>query len=337
MRFLKSLRQGILASAICATSVALGVTLAAAETFTMAGIYPNGDPIHDALLEYAAKVEQATDGRIKVKTFPSGELGDYTNIYEEVRRGTIPMALIPVPSQFDPRLELSSLPYSVSSLDEVKERNSKGGYVYEAMNAIHNELGVKLLGGMYPVGFGGIALTKVPDNLKDPGANKDTLIRVPPMELYKVTAEKLGFQTVTINFGDLTSALQTGVADGWVGGNALINYILFRDVIKAYVTANLYYESHAILMNKQAYLALSEDDQKLLDQIATDMTSAAFDATQEREELFLQKMADEKGIQIIRFDEDETKAWAEFVKTNVWPQLEERLTPELMGGLVEGN
>ncbi len=45
------------------------------------------------------------------------ELGDYTLVYEELIRGSIDMAAITVPSQFDPRLEIAYINCIVRTFD----------------------------------------------------------------------------------------------------------------------------------------------------------------------------------------------------------------------------
>jgi len=62
------------------------------------------------------RVKAASKGRITVKIYPANQLGDYTQVFEELRRGTIDMAQITVPSQFDTRLEVVYLHYLALAL-----------------------------------------------------------------------------------------------------------------------------------------------------------------------------------------------------------------------------
>ena len=85
----------------------------------------------------------------------------YTLVYEELIRGTIDMALISIPSQFDSRLELIYVPYLMRDYGEAAEVFKQGGWLFNKMAELHGELGVLFL-GFNVEGFGGLGLTKEP-------------------------------------------------------------------------------------------------------------------------------------------------------------------------------
>jgi len=45
------------------------------------------------------------------------------------------------------------------------------------------------------------------------------------MAVFRMIADDQGFQTVSVPFAELYTALQIGVADGWSGGAAMVNYL----------------------------------------------------------------------------------------------------------------
>lgn len=80
---------------------------AAAEiTLRFAGQFPEEHSATKLMREITDGVQSRTGGRISIEVYPANVLGDYTIIYEDLMRGAIDMALISIPSQFDPRLEL---------------------------------------------------------------------------------------------------------------------------------------------------------------------------------------------------------------------------------------
>jgi TRAP-type C4-dicarboxylate transport system substrate-binding protein len=93
----------------------------AAETLKirMAGQSPLEHQATIHQMKFAKEIEEATDGRIQIKVYPANQLGDYIQVYEEVIKGSIEMALISVPSQFDQRLEITYFPYMVENYDQV--------------------------------------------------------------------------------------------------------------------------------------------------------------------------------------------------------------------------
>jgi hypothetical protein len=99
--------------------------------------------------------------------------------------------------------------------------------------------------GIVPEGFVGVALTKPAEHLFEAGVEKGVLIRVPPIDTFNAGAHAMGFRGTTIAYADLYPALQTGVADGWIGGTAALNYFGFRDIIKEFIPYRAYVEATA--------------------------------------------------------------------------------------------
>ena len=307
--------------------------LAADVTIRMAGQYPEEHQATKAQYAFKERIEEATDGRIEVRVFPSNQLGDYTQVYEELRRGTLEMGLISVPSQFDPRLELGYLHYVAQDYDEAREVYAPGSYMFETVSGIHAGLGVKFL-GFHVDGFGGLGLTKLPStgDIRDVKSDKDILLRVPPIDVFRVTADDQGFQTVSVPYAELPTALQTGVADGWSGGPPLLNYQQFRDVISYFLVNNNFFENASWLVSAQFFEGLSPEDQELIESVANELSLASFDASEQGDEEGL-RLLEEAGVEVIRLSDEELQQWANQARTVTWPKLTDSLGEEIIKGL----
>lgn len=298
----------------------------------MAGQYA---PDHSTtVLQYKFKeiVEAESKGEIEIKIYPANQLGDYTQVYEELRRGTIEMGTISVPSQFDQRLDITYLHYLAMNYREAEKIYARGSEMFKIMEELHGALGVKFL-GFNVEGFGILGLAKKPDNLKDPAKPKNILLRVPPMAVFKITADDQGFQTVSVPFAELYTALQTGVADGWSGGPAMVNYLQFGDVIKYALMCNNFFENTSYLMSMEVWNNLSEKHQKILEDAAVKISKESLKVSEENDKIYPAKLK-EKGIEVIYFNDEELKAWADHCRKVTWPKLEERLTKEFIDRLL---
>lgn len=298
----------------------------------VAGQHPMDHVATEALKRIKERVEKETNGRIELTLYPANQLGDYTLVYEEIMRGSIDIAHIFVPSQYDQRLEISSIPYLVRTYDEMEKVLSPGSYMYDTYAKLHENLGVKLL-GIYAEGFIGYGLKKLPDGIYDPTVKKNLLVRVAPLEVYKLAAEDVGFTTTTIPYADLYSALQTGVADGWVGGTPTLNYQSFRDVIKVYLAYNCLIENTSYLMNKKLFDSLSPADQKVIADAFMDESLKSFKLSQAEDELYMKKMK-EAGIDVYEFTEEELTVFADHIRTVTWPKLYDRFGKDIMEGIL---
>ncbi len=320
--------------AACVLSVGLVFSGAASAktTFKLAGQYGPDHVTTKLIYEFAQMVGERSNGEVEIKVYPANQLGDYTQVYEELRRGTIDMAVITVPSQFDTRLEASYLHYLALNYDDARKVYGPGSKMFKLMEQVNGELDVKFL-GFNVEGLGGLGTTKLPENLDDPTGRKNLLLRTPPMAVFQIPMDDEGFQTISIPYAELYTALQTGVADGWSGGPAMVNYIDFRDVIKYYIASNNYFECTSYVMSMKSWDKLTPEHQKILADAALEISAKSFDISEADEEGYLTKM-EEAGIQVIRFSDEQLQAYADLCRSVSWPKMEERLTKPVIDELL---
>ena len=68
---------------------------AEAARLKISHVRPQGTTIDLELKEFAAAVEKATDGGIKLRIFAASALGDYTTVQERISVGAVDMACQP--------------------------------------------------------------------------------------------------------------------------------------------------------------------------------------------------------------------------------------------------
>ena len=195
------------------------------------------------------------------QTYPRASSATNLLVYEELIR-TITWPFISIPA-VRLRLELIYVPYLMRDYGEAAEVFKQGGWLFNKMAELHGELGVKFL-GFNVEGFGGLGLTKEPKEVLNPLVKKDLLLRVPPMDTFKIGADDMGYTTVSVPYAELYTALQTGIAEGWTGGAPPHSYQGFRDVLKYYYQINNFVETESYLMSKVTWNKLSEADRKII-------------------------------------------------------------------------
>ena len=269
-----------------------------------------------AVRRIAEKVEQATDGGLKLDIYSDSVLGDYTAVFDEVRMGTIDMAVQSFSGQYDPAFEIGYLPYLITNYDEASKVLGKGSNTYKMIQDKCTENGMTFL-GYFAEGFVQVAMVKPVDNMGDPNAAKSQLVRCPAIESGRLAMDCQGFPTVTIPYADLYTALQTGVCDGWMGGTAELNYVGFRDVIKYLYVVNQQMENNSGIINKARLDSLPADYQTALVDAFAEETAASFGRAQSTDENNF-KLLKDYGIEIVEFTQDELNALADKVRTETW-------------------
>lgn len=269
-----------------------------------------------AVRRIAEKVESETNGGLTLDIYSDSVLGDYTAVFDEVRMGTIDMAVQSFSGQYDPAFEIGYLPYLFTNYDEASKVLSEGSNTYQLITNKCDENGLVFL-GYFVEGFVQVGMVKPVDNMGDPNAPKTQLVRCPAIESGRLAMDCQGFPTVTIPYADLYTAMQTGVCDGWLGGTAELNYVGFRDVIKYLYVVNQQMENNSGIVNKEKFASLPEEYQTVLMNAFAEETAASFDRAKTTDDTNFKALKD-YGIEIVELSQDELSALADKVRTDTW-------------------
>jgi len=176
--------------------------------------------------------DHLTANGLKAKEFPRDALGAEEEKLDQVSQGLLEVSMsdLAKAGQLSPTIFGFHLPYifdSIAHLDRVIAKTD----LMAKVNAGTTKKGVRVLALVTVGGFNGLANTKRP--VKIPEDLKGLRIRAmdKPQAQY---LEVWGASTVVIPWAEIYSALQTGVADGYL--NAAIVPILFKhtEVLKYY-------------------------------------------------------------------------------------------------------
>jgi TRAP-type C4-dicarboxylate transport system substrate-binding protein len=252
-------------------------------------------------------------------------------MYEEVMRGSLQMAQICTSGQYDKKMEINYLPYLITTYEQLPKVFSPGSYFFNKYDEIHNNLGVKLL-GIYVEGFVGIGTKKPPIKIADPMVRKNELIRVPPMDIFTLAIQDMNYKTTTIPYADLFSALQTGIADGWFGGTAELNYLGFRDAIKYYIPYNVCIENTSYLINKKYFNSMPKQYQKLIEDQFLKAARNSIRECEKQDKLYLKKLTD-YGIKVLDLTDEQRAVIAKHIRNVTWPKYSDMYGKEIMDGL----
>ncbi|WP_417228175.1 TRAP transporter substrate-binding protein DctP [Amphritea sp.] len=295
----------------------LGV--AEAATLKLSHVRPQGTAIDKDATQFAEAVKAATDGKLKVKLYPANALGDYTVVQERVGLGAIDMAVQPIASSVDKRLQVVSLPYMAQNWADAQKKFGPNSVMRKTVSGLYKEQGIKVLGA-WPVYFGGIALNQAVEGAADADVSKAAKVRVPPIKVFQLLADNLGYIASPLPFSEAFTAVQTGVVDGVIGSGAEGYYASFRDVTKYYVPINTHFEVWYLLINEERFHDLDGDQQEALGKAAMVFENRRW-ATAEADQKANEQRLQEAGATIVPVSPEQMAAAAEKVKQNVWPVI----------------
>ncbi len=278
------------------------------------------------------EVAARTDGRINIQYFPSSQLGGYDTVFTEVMMGTIDMAQISWNAAVDERLAAFNVPVATTGWESAAWMLRPDSYLSNFYREVAGEFGVDFLGWVLE-GYMGLGMVKDVTNPKEPGAAKNVQIRVWGADVCIETMKDLGFNTVTVPYAEVPTAIQTGVVDGWIGGTPNMNYAWVGDFITKFYVNYIYSENTAYMISQKTAAKLDPADYEILKEVVAEASAMSIEKAQENEEKYLKMLTDDYGVEIVRFTEEEIQAQAEFIKEKTWPKLEASVSKEVLDGI----
>ena len=315
-----------------ATALVMATSAVSAQTFKLAHVRPLGTPTDIDMQAFAAEIAKGTNGKITIKLFPASQLGNYTVVQERVGLGDIEMQLAPAGTNVTKGLGITSAPYIAENWDQIPVVFARGGKMMTAIDKMFEKEGIKVL-GLYPKYFGGVALSKMPNDPTGTG-NKGMKVRVPGIKSFEKTAEALGYQATPVAFSEAFTAWQTGIVDGAIGSGAEGYWSSFRDLTKVYIATNSHVEMWFLYISLDAYKKLSPAEKKVFDDAGLAMEKARYAAAPKETQEY-EASLEKNGTKVVRFSPAELKAISDKVKTTVWPQIKGDYGVELFDSITK--
>ncbi len=295
----------------------------------LAQVHPVDSDYDIRAKEFARKVSERTNGRIQIDVFSGGVLGDWTETFEMLMRGSLEMSMAQANANFDPKLNLAYyFPYLVKDIEEAKKVYGKDGWAYRIVQDLWAAHNIKAL-AVIPLGMAGVSLKSKPPSYADPEVHNNMKVRVMPIKPCEMTYEAMGYIATPIPYAEAYSAIQTGIADGQMGGPPFQAW-QFKDVNKVWIQYNDFFEPWWIAINMDLWNKLSKEDQEILQTAALEESNIQWERAAAEDEKYRQKLKDEYGWEIVILTPEELDKIASHVRKVVWPKLEPLLGKELM-------
>lgn len=300
----------------------LATTSLAAEAYKVAVGDPEDSEQGVAARAFKQYVEEKTGGDVRIELFYSGQLGDESEAFKNVQKGSLPFAVGGIANlvPFEKRLGLLNLPYLFDNLDEVVTGTT--GKAAEILGSYALKAGFRVLCWTY-TDFRYISNSKHP--IKTMADMKDLKFRVPQSPVLIAAYKAFGGSPTPISWAETFTALQQGVVDGQCYGYIGFKAMKFNEANQKYLTEVHYtYQLQPLVMSERVYRKTRPELQKIF----TDGGIFAQEAVLkfQKEEAQAAKDALIAAGLVVDQLEDEA-AWKEAALEKVWPQV----APEVGG------
>ena len=251
----------VVSVALTGASMACDVTLRSSDT------HPDGYPTVEAVKYMGKLITERTGGRLCVEVYFAAQLGEEKDTIEQTQFGVIDLDRISLGpfNNIIPETQVPSLPYIFRS-DEHMHHVMDGPIGQEILDAFtaHDLIGL----AFYDGGSRSFYNSKHPINSM--ADLKGLKFRVMQSDIFVDMVTALGATATPMPYGEVYSAIQTGVIDGaennWPSYDTSGHY----EVAKYYTLDQHLIVPEILAMSKISWDKLSADDQAIIRQAAKD-------------------------------------------------------------------
>jgi tripartite ATP-independent transporter DctP family solute receptor len=249
------------AAALAFSAQAQNIVLKAHDT------HPAGYPTVAAVESMGKKLDAATKGRIKVQMFPGAVLGQEKEAVEQTQLGAIQIARISlgVIGPVVPEVDVFNMPFVFRDINHM--RKVIDGAVGQDLLDKVTASPARLVGLGWMDGGSRSLYTKKP--VRKPEDLKGQKIRMMGNPLFVDTMNAMGGNGISMAYGEVFTALQTGVIDGAENNPpSMFTSNHYTTGAKYYSQTNHLIIPEILVMSKVSWDKLSKDDQALLKKVA---------------------------------------------------------------------
>ncbi|KGN31473.1 C4-dicarboxylate ABC transporter [Knoellia sinensis KCTC 19936] len=267
------------------TPVRLGaVALAASLTLVACGSGDDGDaagggetktlrlalnqteqhPSFVALDNFGKRLEEATDGRLGIQVYPNATLGAQQEALQLVSDGTVDLAIVSGTQLENLNKDFSvfNLPLVFDSIESQMKTIHDPAVVGDLYSSLEANNKVTVVGG-FTQGTRNVYSKKGPVNT--PADLSGQKIRVQESELHTSMISAMGASATPMEFGEVYTALQSGVLDG--AENNEVSYVTQKhyEVAKFYSRTNHLVGLDFLIVNSDLLKGFSAEDKAAFD------------------------------------------------------------------------
>ena len=261
-----------------------------------------GEPLDLGCKAWQEKLDEISDGSIKIELFPSSQLGSKKDAMDQMQMGE-KVAYITDGSFLGdygaPEMSILAGPYLFTEWDQYwKLMETDWWHEQEALLA---QSGLHIITGNWAYGERNLMTTKPVQTLDD---LKGLIVRTPQNTIQMKTFEYLGAAPTGMALGDVYTATQQGTIEGMENPMATLYGQVYYEVAKYLTKTKHLLMPIQFVMSEDVWQSLTPDQQKWLTEAAN------YGGEVESEEQFksaadYQKQMEEAGVTVYELSDEE--------------------------------
>ncbi len=249
-------------------------------------------PTTIAARKFCEEIARKTDGRITIDFYPARQLGDDTELAEQIMDGMLETAVVSTPifSGYTPLLDSLQIPFLLNTYE--KEYQALTSPEMQGIYKGLEEFNIKTL-TIFENGIRHLANNVRPINA--PADLKGLKLRVVPSNLILDAVTSIGGNPTPMAYGEVYTALQNKVVDGEEINLTSIASEKHYEVVKYVSKIGFWPFPGALMLNMEFYNGLSPEDQAMFQETADECLRYNMDVIAAAEAKSLELIAGANG------------------------------------------
>lgn len=244
----------LLAGIIVAGAITLSPALA--ESLRLSHHHAVGGHLDQTAAKFAELVGAKTNGEITVEVFPAAQLAQEREGVDLLDQGIVDMTItsLALMDRFWSPVAVTSLPFAWKSWEQA-DRALAAGVEAKIAEGVMANSNIQILGiiggGFRDMVFRGEPVTSL-------AGMKGMKMRSPESHLWIRMFELIGARPTPVTWGEIYTAMQTGVAEGLEAPPLSITDAKLHEVVKSAVLTNHMFLTYALNINENRFATLSD-------------------------------------------------------------------------------
>ncbi|MCH2558141.1 MAG: TRAP transporter substrate-binding protein DctP [Alcanivorax sp.] len=287
--------------------LALMPMLALATTLKISTLYPDGTAVVKALKQAGDTIEQDTDGRVSLKIYPGGVMGDDQAVQRKIRVGQLhgQMAQGGAFARYYRDSQILNVPLTFNNYAEVDAAREKLDPLIKQGLEDNGWVSFGLVDG----GFAYIMSGQPVRGLDDLRAQK---LWLPSGDSASANAaDTLDLSPIVLNIGGVLTSLQTGAIDAFAAPPVAALTLQWYSRVKYITDLPLLYTYGLLAIEKRHFDRLSEADQKVVRRVL-EGTFDDIDAQSREQNKDAFQAIQNQGLELVSPSESQRAEWKRY-------------------------
>lgn len=256
--------------------------------------------------EFARRVTEKSNGRIKFEIFQVGQLGVGIDLVEHLLTGSTQMAIVSPGNvaTIIPEGQMFALHFLLpSSVEKTYEFLAQSQVVKNDLTAVYAEKNMRLM-DLWPLGSSNWLSDK---KIMSPGDFKGLPFRTMDTPLIIKNYEAYNANPTPVSYTDVYSALQLNMVDGVENPLGALVDMKWYEVQKHLIMSNHIMYLEGVFMNDRFFKSLPEDLQKILTETVAEMHDYAYELQKKANATAAEVLA--KHTEVVNLSDDQLAAF----------------------------